>query len=167
MDHVHFALSPIHGVGVFASEDIEPGTRIVQEMALWIVDKVTAIRGSFPTSLDATEMRGIMIESFKRSNPFEEGSAQKKEHEENILNLCGGFTPGQEMPKDPAEFQKMLSEKLRQILILNAVHESGDGQTKWASVFRGTSRVNHSCTPNAERVLATDDNGAWVCYSFM
>jgi hypothetical protein len=77
MDYVHFAHSPVHGIGVFASEDIEPGTKIMEEIALWVVDKLILIRGAFPTSLDATgmtEMRGIMIESFKRSNPFEEGS---------------------------------------------------------------------------------------------
>ena len=41
MDHVHFAASPIHGIGVFASEDIEPGTKVMQEKALWVVDILT------------------------------------------------------------------------------------------------------------------------------
>lgn len=56
MDHVHFAASPIHRIGVFASEDIEPGTKVMQEKALWVVDILTFFRGSHPTSLDdATE----------------------------------------------------------------------------------------------------------------
>lgn len=118
MEHVHFALSPIHGVVVFASDDIEPGTKIMEEMALWAVDMFTFIRSTFPTSLDdATEMCGIVIDSFKRSNPFEEGSVQEKEYEEKILGLCGGPAKGEEMPEDLAEFQKVFSMRLREILI--------------------------------------------------
>jgi hypothetical protein len=102
MDHIHFDASPIHEIGVLASDDIEPGTKVMQEMALWVVDILTFLRGSHPTSLDdATEMRGIMIDSFKRSTPFEEGSDERKVHEEKILGLFGGPTPGEEMPEDP------------------------------------------------------------------
>jgi hypothetical protein len=163
MDHVH-------GIGVFASEDIEPGTKIMEEIALWVVDKLTFIRGTFPTSLDATgmtESRGITIESFKRSNPFEEGSVQKKEYEEKILGLYGRPIQGEEMPGDPAEVQKVFSMRVREILIQNGVHEPGDGQAEWNAVFEGASRVNHSCVPNAELVLAEGAGGSRVRYSSM
>ena len=53
-----------------------------------------------------------MIDSFKRSNPFEEGSDERKVHEEKILGLFGGPTPGEEMPEDPLEFQLIFSVKL-------------------------------------------------------
>jgi hypothetical protein len=168
MDHVHFAHSPVHGIGVFASEDIEPGTKIMEEIALWVIDKLTFLRGTFPTSLDAKDlhiMRGIMIESFKRSNPFEEGSVQKKEYEGKILGLYGRPVQGDEMSGDPAELQKVLSMRVREIIIQNAVHEPGDGQPEWNAVFEGASRVNHSCVPNAELVLAEGAGGSRVCYS--
>jgi hypothetical protein len=86
--NVDFASSPIHGHGVFATEDIKPGVKIIRERALWVIDKITLVRGSFPTSLhDFTEMQDIMVNSFKRSNAFEEGSAEREQHEGMILGL--------------------------------------------------------------------------------
>ena len=108
-----------------------------------------------------------MIDSFKRSNPFEEGSDERKVHEEKILGLFGGPTPGEEMPEDPLEFQLIFSVKLRTILIQNWFHEPGEGQAPWNAVFEGASRANHSCVPNAELVLAEGVGGSRVSYSSM
>jgi len=162
MDHADFNVSPVHGVGVFATKDLEPGTRIIQEPALWIVDKATAIKASFPTSLDAAEMRDTLIESFSLSNPYEEGDERRETHSSKILELCGGFTEDEVKPDDPVEVKKILSEKLREILILNGVHQKGPDQAEWAAVFEGSCRLNHSCAPNAERMTATVKGGICV-----
>ena len=164
MDDADFGTSAIHGIGVFATKDLEAGTKIIQEPALWIVDKATAIKASFPTSLDATEMRRTLIESFELSNPHEEEDERHESHKSKILELCGGFTEDDDKPADQAEADKMLSEKLREILILNAVQQKGDGQAEWAAIFEGSCRLNHSCAPNAQRMTATVTGGICVCY---
>jgi hypothetical protein len=168
MENVDFASSPIHGHGVFATEDIKPGIEIIRERALWVIDKITLVRGSFLTSLhDFTEMQDIMVNSFKRSNAFEEGSAEREQHEGMILGLCGGFVGDEEMPADPAQYQKLLSERLRQIIILNGIHEMlvEHEQPEKIAVFGFGARINHSCAPNVERVMVTATDGNCVRYS--
>jgi hypothetical protein len=108
-----------------------------------------------------------MIDSFKRSNTFEEGSDERKAHEEKILGLCGGITQGEELPENPLEFQLVFSVRLRTILVQNGFHEPGEGQAPWNAVFEGASRVNHSCVPNAELVLAEGAGGSRLSYSSM
>lgn len=162
MDKAEFAPSPIHGIGVFATEDLEIGTRIIQEPALWKVDKAIAIKASFPSSLEAAEMRANIIESFHGSNPYEDGE-EKQAFGGKILELCGGFTTDDDVPDDPVAAQRELSEKLREILILNGVVEKGQEQAEWVAVFEGSSRLNHSCAPNAERTTATVTGGIVVC----
>lgn len=164
MDHAEFNVSPIHGIGVFATKDIKPNTRIIQEPALWIVDKATAIKASFPTSLDAAEMRDTLIESFSLSNPWGEDDERRQTHSNKILELCGGFTEDEDKLDDPAEVQNFFSEKLREILILNGAQQKGPGQAEWAAVFEGSCRLNHSCAPNAERMTATVIGG-YLCMS--
>ena len=43
MDHCEFRPSPVHGFGVCAIQDIEAGTEIIKENALWVIDTATAI----------------------------------------------------------------------------------------------------------------------------
>lgn len=170
--------SLIHGTGVFASEDLAPGTKIIEEKALWVVDDETAFRASFPavyeadainagrhTSLNATEMRGNMFTSVWRSPPHVQGSDEWIYHIDTINLLCGGLTADEVEPEDPVEHQKMVSEKLRQILILNA-YQIGQDLVKRVGVFKHGSRVNHSCAPNAERSTDTNADGEFVRYSF-
>lgn len=167
----------IHGTGVFASEDLAPGTKIIEEKALWVVNDETAFRASFPAvyevdainssrhiSLNATEMRGNMFTSVGRSNPHVEGSDEWSHHIDTINHLCGGLTADEVEPEDPVEHQKMVSEKLRQILILNA-YQIGQDPVKRVGVFKYGSRVNHSCAPNAERSTVTNADEELVRYS--
>jgi hypothetical protein len=173
---IDFAPSPIHGTGVFALVDLEPGTMIIEEDALWAIDRATAFRASFPictspnatemgTSPNATEMRGIMGNAFRRNNPYyphDEDSPEGIEYKEKIVYLCGGFIRGEVWSRDPAERQKMATERLRQILILNGACEPvGPDQVpvEWVSVFEHSSRINHSCAPNTERATSTDADG--------
>jgi hypothetical protein len=170
--------SPIHGLGVFALEDLAAGTKIIEEKALWVVDDDTAFRASFPavykadainagrhTSLNATEMRGNMYTSVWRSPPHVEGNDEWIYHIDTINFLCGGLTADEVESEDPVEHQKMVSEKLRQILILNA-YQIGQDPVKRVGVFKRGSRINHSCAPNAERSTDTNADGEFVRYSF-
>jgi hypothetical protein len=56
VDRAQFGVSPIHGVGVFASEDIELSTKRIRDRAVWVINKATIIKGSFSASNDATGM---------------------------------------------------------------------------------------------------------------
>lgn len=169
--NIKFAPSPIHGTGVFALVDIAPGTQIMKEKALWAIDRATAINASIPTYDNIAGMRDIMIQSLRRSNPHyphDQKSVQGMLHRNKILYLCGGFASDEEKPtpEDPERFMRIVTERLRQVLILNAYAEGPDqGPVERVGVFEGGSRINHSCAPNAERITTTKENGDFVRYS--
>ena len=162
MDHCEFRLSPVHGYGVFAIQDIEAGTEIIKENALWVVDTATAIKSTFPEGSDYSAPRYIMINSFYRSNSGEEDMEERLRLQQDILTLCGGFSAEEMVQGDSQVDMKILSERLREILILNGVAESCDGQADYAAVFRASSRLNHSCAPNAERMRSQLNDGSVV-----
>jgi hypothetical protein len=163
---INCAPSPIHGAGVFALVDLKPGTKIISEEPLWAIDRATAFKASFPVHDNVAEMRNIMIESFRRSNPHyphDQTSDQGKLHKNKIVSLCGGLALDEERPtsEDPERCLMIATEKLRQILILNGACESvqGPGPAEWVGVFERSSRINHSCAPNAVRATSTDADG--------
>ena len=161
---INFAPSPIHGTGVFALVDLEPGTKIITEEPLWAIDRATAFKASFPTHDSVTEMRNIMIGSFRRSNPHypqNQTSDQGKLHKNKIVSLCGCLTLDEERPtsEEPERARMIAAEKLRQILILNGACEPVQGPVEWVGVFERSSRINHSCAPNAVRDTSTDADG--------
>jgi len=166
MDHCEFRPSPVHGFGVFAIQDIEAGTEIIKENALWVIDTATAIKATFSADSDYSDPRYIMIDAFYRNNLNEEDEVERLRLQEDILTLCGGFTSEEMLQGDGQANMQTLSERLREILILNGVAESSDGQADYAAIFRASSRLNHSCAPNAERMRSQLDDGSVVRFSF-
>lgn len=164
MDHCEFRPSPVHGYGVFAIQDIEAGTEIIKENALWVIDTATAIKSTFSANSDHSEPRYIMIDAFYRSNLAEEDEVERLRLQEDILTLCGGFTSEEMLQGEGQACMRTLSERLREILILNGVAESSDGQADYAAIFRASSRLNHSCAPNAERMRSQLNDGSVVSY---
>jgi hypothetical protein len=53
-----------------------------------------------------------MIESFKRSNVFEESRVEREQHERKTFGLCSGLTEGEEMPQDPASTHIKMGEEI-------------------------------------------------------
>lgn len=164
MDHCEFRPSPVHGYGVFAIQDIEAGTEIIKENALWVVDTATAIKSTFSEGSDYSAPRYIMIDSFYRSNLAEEDEEERLRLQQDILTLCGGFNSEEMASGDGQADMQTMSERLREILIVNGVAESSDGQADYAAIFRASSRLNHSCAPNAERMRSKLNDGSVVSF---
>lgn len=163
MDHCEFRPSPVHGHGVFATQDIEPGTQIIKENALWVVDTETAVKATFTEEgSDYSVPRHTMIDAFYRSNLDEEDEAGQVRLQHDILRLSGGFSGEEILQGDAQDDMQTLSERLREVLIINGVAESCDGQADYAAIFRSSSRLNHSCAPNAERMRSSLDDGSVV-----
>jgi hypothetical protein len=168
MNHCEFRLSPVHGYGVFATQDIQPGTLIIREEALWVVDTETAIKATFSDdSADYSAPRYIMIDAFYRSNMDEQDEEERLRLQQDILALAGGFNSDEMMQGDGQANMQTLSERLREIIILNAVAESDYGKPDYAAVFRASSRLNHSCDPNAERMRSQTNDGTVVSCPIM
>lgn len=166
MDHCTFAASPVHGFGIFASKDLEPGTLIMKEKALWVVDTRTALRATFSPSDDFRQVRQNMVESYCASQSESVGEDEKQRCQTNILTLCGGFTAEETLNGGATVCTQIMTERLREILILNGVAESTDEKPEYAAVFRASSRLNHSCAPNAERIRSKRLNdGSVVSHS--
>ena len=163
MDHCEFRLSPVHSYGVFATKDIKPGTEIMKEETLWVMDTVTAMRATFSESSDYSAPRYIMIDSFYRSNMDEEDEEERLRLQQDILALCGGFNSDEMLQGDGRASMQTLSETLREILILNGVAESDD-RPEYAAIFRASSRLNHSCAPNAEQRRSKMNDGSVVSF---
>lgn len=166
MDHCEFRPSPVHGYGVFATKDIPPKTLIMKEKALWVVTALTAIMCTVAKSEDYEVPRRRMIESFYHSNPEVVDDDERVRLQLDILALCGGFSEDERLLGDATACKQTLSERLREVLILNGVTESGDGSPEYAAVFRAASRLNHSCAPNAERMRSKVQNGSVVSSPF-
>lgn len=164
MDHCEFRPSPVHGFGVFAIQDIAAGSEIIKENALWVIDTATAIKSTFSASSDPSDPRYIMIDAFYRSNLAEEDEVERLRLQEDVLTLCGGFSSEEMVKGDGQACMQTMSERLREILILNGVAESSDGQADYAAIFRASSRLNHSCAPNAERMRSQLNDGSVVSY---
>ena len=164
MDHCEFRLSLVHSYGVFATKDIKPGTEIMKEETLWVMDTVTAMRATFSESSDYSAPRYIMIDSFYRSNMDEEDEGERLRLQQDILALCGGFNSEEMLQGTGQACMQTLSERLREILILNGVAESDD-RPEYAAIFRASSRLNHSCAPNAERMRSKMNDGSVVSCS--
>jgi hypothetical protein len=157
MDHCEFRLSSVHGFGVFAIQDIQPGTMIMEEKALWVVDTLTAMKCTFSRTPDYGIPRHSIINAFYRSNSDEDEEDQVQ-LQTDILTLCGGFSNEEIFKGNKQDCMRTMSEHLREIIILNGVAESADGKPEYAAVFRASSRMNHSCVPNAERMRSKVDN---------
>jgi len=157
MDHCEFRHSPVHGFGVFATKDIERGTLIIKEKALWVVDTLTAMRCTFSNTSNYDMPRNHMIRTHYVSNSDEDEDVQDYLHAD-ILTLCGGSTNEELLQGNKQECIRTMSERLREILILNGVAESCAGKPNYAAVFRASSRMNHSCAPNAERMRSKVNN---------
>jgi hypothetical protein len=164
MEHCEFRLSPVHGYGVFATQNIKPGTEIIKEEALWVMDTGTALRATFSESVDYSEPRYIMIDSLYRSNMDEEDEEERLRLQQDILSLCGGFNSDEMLQGTGQACTQTLSERLREILILNGVAESDD-RPEYAAIFRASSRLNHSCAPNAEQRRSKMNDGSVVSCS--
>ena len=164
MDHCEFRPSPVHGYGVFAIQDIQPGTLIMKEKALWVVDTLTAINSTFCKDSDYSTPRQHMINSFYGSTIFEENEKERIRLQSDILTLCGGFGVDEVFGGDKDTGMQKMAEHLREILIRNGVTESCDGKPAYAAVFRASSRLNHSCAPNAERLRSKMSDGSVVSY---
>ena len=163
MDHCEFRPSPVHGHGVFATQDIEPGTQIIKEKALWVVETETAVKATFSEEgPDYSAPRFTMIDAFYRSNLDEEDEAEQVRLQHDILRLSGGFSGEEMLQGDAQDDMQTLSERLREVLIINGVAESCDGQANYAAIFRASSRLNHSCAPNAERMRSQLYDGSVV-----
>lgn len=162
MDHCEFRLSPVHGYGVFAIEDVQPGTLIMKEAALWVVNTDTVIKATFSEDSDYSAPRYIMIDAFYRSNTGEEDEQERLRLQQDILSLCGGFSSEELLQGQVQACMQTMSEHLREIIILNAVAESCDGKPDYAAIFRSSSRLNHSCAPNAERLRSRLNDGSVV-----
>jgi hypothetical protein len=162
MNHCEFRLSPVHGYGIFATQDIKPGTLVIKEEALWVVDTETAIRATFSEDSDYSTPRYIMVDAFYRSNINEEDDEERLRLQQDILALAGGFNSDEMMQGNGQADMQTLSERLREVLILNGVAESDYGKPDYAAVFRSSSRLNHSCAPNAERMRSHLDDGTVV-----
>jgi hypothetical protein len=103
-----------------------------------------------------------MIDAFYRSNLAEEDEVERLRLQEDVLTLCGGFSSEEMVKGDGQACMQTMSERLREILILNGVAESSDGQADYAAIFRASSRLNHSCAPNAERMRSQLSDGSVV-----
>lgn len=161
MNHCEFRRSPVHGYGVFATQDIKPGTLIIKEEALWVVDTETAMRATFSEDSDYSTPRYIMVDAFYRSN-INEDEQERLRLQQDILALAGGFNSDEMMQGNGQADMQTLSERLREVLILNGVAESDYGKPDYAAVFRSSSRLNHSCAPNAERMRSHLNDGTVV-----
>lgn len=167
MDHCEFRPSPVEGYGVFASRDIEPGTEIIKEKALWVVDAATAVDATFSESdSDYHEARCNMIQSFfNTSCPDLDTEARQLLHND-MLSLSGGFDPEQQVDGSALECAQTLSQHIREILILNAATGGSRGRIEYAAVFQAFSRLNHSCAPNAVSSTFKLDDGSVVSHLF-
>lgn len=167
MDHCEFRPSPVHGFGVFAARDIQPGTLIIQEKALWVVDTQTAMKSTFSKTSDYGIPRFNMIQAFYNSNSDEKDGEEQVRLKRDIITLCGGFSDADKVLGDELANMQTMSEHLREILILNGVAESGDGRPEYAAIFRASSRLNHSCAPTAERMRSRLNDGSVVSHTVL
>lgn len=136
-------------MGIFATKNIKSGEMIIQEEALWIVDKVSAMFATFPNLSDHEKVCQNMLELF---HPPVDGSPRERlVFVKDLLSLAGGFKTEDHVSGDLDDYELELTHALREILILNGVCREGDGQRDVAAVYKEASRLNHSCVPNAER----------------
>jgi hypothetical protein len=163
MDHCTFGFSPVHGHGVFATKDIEAGTMIIEEKALWVVSTRNAIHGTFSTTMDYTLPRLTLIETYNLIKSKAENPKEGERDQKDLLTLCGGFDLEEVVKGGSADCVAIMSERFREILILNGVAGStANGKPGYAAVFRASSRLNHSCAPNAERMRSQLNDGSIV-----
>jgi hypothetical protein len=165
MDHCTFGFSPVHGHGVFATKDIEAGTMIIEEKALWVVSTHNAMYGTFSSTLDYTLPRLTMVGAWGKIEDAAENVKEGERDQKDLLTLCGGFDLEEVVKGSSADCTAIMSERFREILILNGVAEStADGKPGYAAVFRASSRLNHSCAPNAERMRSQINDGSVVSH---
>lgn len=163
MDHCEFRESPVHGYGVFATEDIEAGTEIIREQALWVVDTATALKSTFPETSNYADVRWNMVETFNNSC-YDDDPEQQAILKQDIINLCGGFKPESKV-KANEDATQILSQHLREILIVNGMTPTDRKKPEYAAVFRGASRLNHSCAPNATAAVFENNNDSIVSFA--
>lgn len=140
--------SPLHGLGIFATERIEKGAIIIREEALWVVNKLQAMEATFPGLSDVEQMRKNMIDAFKP--PI---SPATREFTNGVLSLAGGFDLNDRVDKDPTAAMIELTTTLREVLIRNGVTMDFRPHQDYVCVFKDASRLNHSCMANAVRTV--------------
>jgi hypothetical protein len=166
MDNCTFGFSAFHGHGVFATKDIEAGTLIIQEKALWVVATHIAINGTFSTTMDYTIPRLKLIGAYNNIKFDAEDPEEGERDQLDLMTLCGGFSLNEVVKGGIGDCMSTLSEHIREVLILNGVAEStADGNPGYAAVFRASSRLNHSCAPNAERMRSPLNDGSVVSHT--
>lgn len=142
--------SPIHGLGIFATAPIQPGDIIVQEKALWVVDKLSAMYATFPNLSNHRKVRNNMLDLY--TAPEWLSSEERSCFPHDLLKLAGGFDLNDALLGDADADELALTETLREILIINGVGRDPfvKGQQELAAVYKESSRLNHSCVPNAQ-----------------
>jgi hypothetical protein len=160
MNYCEFRPSPIHRLGVFATEDIPAGTNFVIEKATWVVDKVAALGATFSRNLDHREARERMLVSFRQLEKGVKDTDEMLRRKREVLTLNGGVGTMEKYDGGYEESRQILTERLREILIRNAIAESNDEFPDYVALFTAVSRFNHSCAPNAERMRSQLDDGS-------
>jgi hypothetical protein len=165
MDNCTFGFSAFHGHGVFATKDIEAGTLIIQEKALWVVATHIVINGTFSTTMDYTIPRLNLIGAYNNIKFDAENHEEGERDQLDLMTLCGGFGLDEAVKGGIGDCMTTMSELFHEVLILNGVAEStADGISGYAAVFRASSRLNHSCAPNAERMRSQLNDGSVVSH---
>jgi hypothetical protein len=164
MDHCTFGFSPVHGHGVFATKDIDAGTMIMKEKALWVVSTHDAIYSTFSSTMDYTPPRLTMFRTFGNIKSDAKNEEEGERDQNDLITLCGGFDAEEAVKGDSRKCTTIMSQRLREILILNGVAESCDRKPGYAAAFRASSRLNHSCVPNAERMRSQLNDGSVVSH---
>ncbi|KAK4557034.1 hypothetical protein LTR86_006015 [Recurvomyces mirabilis] len=133
----HEAPSPLHGQGLFATTDLPPGTKLLEERATWrISDKLL-------------KSDTQLLTSFRALRPKDRDS---------ILTFSGGFPDASTGNKAlNTSTKKDAAKRLREILNRNAqVEEEG------LVIHKTIARVNHSCAPNSELSESSDERLAYL-----
>ncbi|KAM0721119.1 hypothetical protein Q7P37_003405 [Cladosporium fusiforme] len=141
--------SPLHGLGIFATQDIKPGTIVVQERPLWLVSTVNMLRASFHECSSHDGMRKHMLKLFHPPDEMDE-----VQWSIDLLSLEGGFEPEDTLSGTIEATEIQLTVALREVLIRNGFSMSFKGIQPYAAVYKESSRLNHSCVPNALRTIA-------------
>lgn len=95
-----------------------------------MISKEFAIKGTFSTTADHGQARLHMASAFAEYKPRAASDCKREVYKYDLLNLCGGFTEGERFKGVSFEDTQNLGERLREILILNAVAERSEEQSE-------------------------------------
>lgn len=148
--------SALHGQGIFALAPVEKGATIADERALWAVELRAALLGS-------GSARRMVARALEGAATEDDGEMVR------FVNRLLALQGGEGMVVDEEGLQgeyRVVSERLKEVLILNGVAERGKGPREWVAVFEEAARFNHSCAPNAVRTVGRLEDGEYVSWTY-